>query len=504
MPLTSIAKDGYRSFSWRYLFVFSFLLALVAYGYPLFNFSLNIDGGSRDNFEHTVSLGRWGHALIRAYILPEPYIPYFTMLLALAITACAAVLHAWVVGLNKRQSMLFCALYITFPQFAYQFEFMNQAETFALGQLLCAISVALFCLARERGVSGSAKLLAYVFSVVAYSWALGIYQTLAFVPPAILLARLLFSSRKKPVKIREDINELIVYFFMAVAAAILYTVASMIVQRVYGVDGSDYFLIFYQPSEVSVREHLHLVINNMLVVLKGEQSYGLVTFCLSSLVVIWSFAVVIWRRSLGAVWQAFLATSILIVPLLVLMTSQYMLPPRTFVAENFALAVLVTYALTLWRKELSVGVVAIVSAIHISFVTQLFYSDTLARDSDVFLANRIMTTITQQVPDFDESETPVYFHGGYDNSHRYALPSSDFFGSSFFDWDGGNNLRLISFFRYYGIAQFIYTEEDKVREILPYVLGLPTWPNPGAIEYHNGVVIVKLGEKPGWFPFEVE
>lgn len=499
-----MAKDIDSSFSWRYLLVFSFLLALVAYGYPLFNFTLNIDGEIRDNFEHTVSLGRWGHALLRAYILPEPFIPYFTMLLALAITACAAVLHAWVVGLNKFQSIVFCALYITFPQFSYQFEFVNQAETFALGQLLSATSVALFCLAREEGFSSRAKVVAYVFSIVAYAWALGIYQTLVFVPPVILLARLLFSSRKKSMRIREEINDLVLYFFIALASVAVYIIVSLIVQRVYEIDGSDYFLIFYQLSGISVGEYFQTVISNMLIILKGEQNYGLVTFCLSSLAIIWCFVVVIWRRSLSAVWQAFLATSILMVPLLILMTSRHLLPPRTFVAENVALAILLTHALTSWRKELSCGVVAIISVIHISFITQLFHSDTLARDSDVFLANRIMTTVTQQVPEFDESVTPVYFHGGYPNPHLYKLPNSEFFGSSFFNWDGGNNIRLRAFFRYYGIAQFVYANDDKVRGVLPYVEQLPTWPNPSAITYHNGVVIVKLGEKPGWLPFEVE
>lgn len=504
MPLNYIIKDIQNSFYWRYLFVFSFLVALVAYGYPLFNFSLNIDGELRDNFAHTVSLGRWGHALLRAYILPEPFIPYFTMLLALAITACAAVLHAWVVGLNKLQSILFCALYITFPQFSYQFEFTNQAETFALGQLLSAVSVALFCLARDEKLSSRAKVVAYIFSIVAYSLALGIYQTLIFVPPAILLARLLFSSRKKPVRIREDVNDLVFCFFIALASAAIYLIVSLIVQRVYEVDGSNYFLIFYQVSGISISEYFQSVIRSVLVVLKGGQSYGLLTFCLSSFVIIWCFVVVIWRRSLSVVWQAFLATSILMMPLSMLMTSQYMLPPRTFVAENFTLAVLLTYALTLWRKELSFGVVAIISVIHISFITELFHSDTLARDSDVFLANRIVTTINQQVPDFDESVMPVYFHGGYDNSHLYTLPNSEFFGSSFFDWDGGNNIRLVNFFRYYGIAQFLYADEDEMRDILPYVERLPTWPNPNAITYHNGVLIVKLGEKAGWLPFEVD
>lgn len=496
------------SFPWQFIIVFSILTAIIAYGYPLLNFSLNIDGEFRNNLEQTISYGRWGHTLLRAFFLPEPFVPYFTFLLALIFTAFTAVLLAWILELNKYQSLCFCALYITFPQFSYQFEFINQAETFAFGQLLSAVSVVFFCLACDKESTTKNKFLQYFLSIVAYSFAIGIYQTLVLVPPVILLARLLFLTLRDLISVATALKYLLSYFLVSLTALLVYLIIARVTQSLFQVDGSSYLLNFSQLDVGSLSGYLESLLANLLTVLTGSQNYGFATFLLACIVVSLCLLVGAWRRSIKIFWQGCLALAILVLPLLPLVFSQYLLPPRTFVVANLSLAVLLTYAFTfvlnLIRKEVALGIVAVLSVIHVAFITQLFYSDTLARQADILMANRIMTTITWQYPDFNEETTPVYFHGGYHHPHLYKLPNSDVFGSSFFAWDGGNNLRLEKFFHYYGVGRFRYADKNEVLGVLTHVEALPTWPHPDAVVYREGVMIVKLSEQRGWLPFELD
>jgi hypothetical protein len=47
-----------------------------------------------DNFYQTIALGRWGHSFLRYYILPEPYVPFFTTIVSLFFLSAAAAMAA--------------------------------------------------------------------------------------------------------------------------------------------------------------------------------------------------------------------------------------------------------------------------------------------------------------------------------------------------------------------------------------------------------------------------
>ena len=96
--------------------IFSFLSALIIYifvfGFELTHFSLSIDEEFNNNILHTVAIGRWGHALLKASIYPEPFIPFFTEILTFILLAasCTVIVKIFCLKshLKRVKNLNFC------------------------------------------------------------------------------------------------------------------------------------------------------------------------------------------------------------------------------------------------------------------------------------------------------------------------------------------------------------------------------------------------------------
>lgn len=484
------------------LFLLTAMAGLIVYGYPLSHFSLPIDGEFPDNFQQTIALGRWGHSLLRAWLLPEPFVPFFTLLVAILALSLAALLAARLLALTGLPALVFCTLMVGFPQMAYQFEFINQADTVAIGYLLAIASTWLFC---DRSRQGIARWGLLLLSVGCYAYAIGIYQTLVVVPPLMLLGKLLFDSDTRGPLPGTVIARLIGFAMVSVAAIVLYSLVTHWTQSYYQKSNVGYLATFMN-LDLSLAAYLQAVTRQVALGVAGLQNYGLTSFSLATLAAALTIGLSLGKtrpRSLG-LYRAALAAAILLLPFVLCLTSRYALPPRVLVATNLAFPLLAVYALRRFNPRwlTSIGVALLV--LHSGWVSQLFASDAAVRHADVLMANRIATVLYTNYPDFDPANTPVYFHGGIPNDSMHKLPKSDVFGSSFFAWDGGNNFRLRHFFRYYGIGDWHNADKTQTERALAHVDAMPRWPNPGAIQRHDGVMIVKLGEHRGWLPFAVD
>ncbi|WP_129139154.1 glucosyltransferase domain-containing protein [Modicisalibacter coralii] len=488
------------------LLLLTVVASLLVYGYPLTHFSLPIDGEFPDNFDQTIAFGRWGHSLLRAWLLPEPFVPFFTLLVALLALSLAAVLAARLLDLAGLPALAFTSLMVGFPQLAYQFEFINQADTLAIGYLLAITATALFAHAVAR--RGAPRWAGLVLATGCYAYAIGIYQSLVVVPPLMLLGRLAFATEGDPdATPRQGLAQLAGFALIAVCAVGVYLLVTRWTQAHFAVDGSSYLAGFVN-LDIGLQDYLHAVAGQFALGLSGRQNFGLGSFALASAAS--ALLVVLALARLGTLgpartgYRVLLILAILLLPFAFCLTSRYALPPRILIGTNLALALLVTLALRRCDPRWLAGLAALLLLVHGARVSQLFASDAAVRQADVLMANRIVTTLYQQYPDFDPSRTPVYFHGGIANDSVHKLPDSDVFGSSFFAWDGGNNIRLRLFFRYYGIGEWRNADRDETRRALSHVEAMPTWPNPNAIQRHDGVMIVKLGEHRGWLPFSVD
>jgi hypothetical protein len=178
-------------------------------------------------------------------------------------------------------------------------------------------------------------------------------------------------------------------------------------------------------------------------------------------------------------------------------------PARLFCGSSIVFAFVIALLYQKLKYDLVILTICLlISIINIYSVTSLFYSDIYSRELDINTANNINSLISKNYPDILQSNIPVYFHGGLKQNNPWKKNKTDVSGSSFFYWDGGNNDRIINFFKFYGIENFHQAAPDQIKGLLPIINNIPEYPSRGSVKIVDGVLVIKLGQTTGWLPFE--
>jgi hypothetical protein len=500
--LTSIANDLFGS---RRLFVCTLLGAIFVYGYPLTNFALHIDeemAAIYKTINQNIGVGRWGLVLVRTILIPDPVVPFFLPALSILLLTAAAVAASHALRLAESNRQVFALLFVSFPQFAYQMEFLNQTECIGLGILCSILAYAIL----SRAFTGHARLSATAIAaaIALLVVATSLYQSIIFVfSTACCLAclhRAMF-HRAPPASIALEIAAACA---VAVISYAIYAVINDIVQLWARIPPQDYANYRnYLDSLVGWKNHAWSdVLRDVRMALwddmSGRAFYGnaiyvtvwLAAACIIGSVVVADFT--IGQKSLIAA----LVIAVIVAPFAVVIALGQQQAPRTLVAEPLAFAGLWAIALARMSRRwlLLTGIAAAFSLLFGSLhVSRMFFADTMAWEADKLLGNRILGAIYRADPGFDEQATPVYFSGAFAPPNIWRASDYDMFGQSFFAWDGGNNLRIAAFFRASGIARIRPPYPPEVEAAKPFVAGLPSWPNPGSVRLIQGVLVVKLG-----------
>lgn len=471
-------------------FIAALLCSLAVYGFELTHFTLSIDEEFHDNFNQTIGLGRWGHTLLREYILPEPYAPFFTSLLSIVLLSASAALFAKIMGANKFDGILICVMYIAIPQFAYQLDFANQSDTVAISFLASTVSAYVFRENHYRIFSYS-SIICILLMVVSVS----IYQSTAPMAITIVLIALASDIIKKRIYSRQAVTGFLSFLLLSIIAVIIYQIISFYVQhRTGNLSGS------YLSQNIRWdKEPVYTTIINTWLSLSsyfsGTAFYGLNIYVVAGFCSIASLILILKRKLPYILLIAIPA--IVLSPFIMNVAFGSNMPPRTLTSMSaaFAGAAGVLFAL-IKSNYFKIALASITLLCGSATSSQLFYSDYISYNSDLMLANRILSSIYSNIDDFSESKDGVYFFGGYSVQNNWKR-NADVFGQSFFSWDRGNNLRIRAFFSTNAIAHFNAVTPSAVREIKTKIDKMPTWPAKGSIARVNGHVVIKLSERPG-------
>lgn len=470
--------------------------ALAVYFYPLTNFALHIDTETEvvyTSIWQTISLGRWGIALLHSTLLPEPAVPYFTPLLSLLLLAAAAVAGARCFALDRVGAVVFVTAFASFPQFAYQLEFTNQSECIALG-LLCTLGGSLLW---ARG--GAWRQAA---GVALCSLGVGFYQSLLFVMPTLWAATATHAVRARGATGAQVVRSGLGFLLLTAAAAVLSVAVGRAVQHVYGIPNAGGYL----SQMVGWRRHALLAsaeaaVRDVLAYMSGGRFYGNGLYLLGPVAAV---AVVLlpWGPPASAgrrVATAVLAAITLTLPFALIVMLGAPPPPRTYLAEPVAVAALLAMLPSVLPgieaariRALAAGMAAVLLAacFHVS---RLFYADTAALAADLLLGNRVVAAIYQADPAFDAGRTPVWFDGAPAVVNVWRGQDYDVFGVSFFTWDGGNPVRIAAFLKVAGVADLRLASAGNIGRVRAAAAALPVWPDPGAARLIDGVMVVRLG-----------
>lgn len=458
---------------------------LFVYGFELTHFTLSIDEESFDNFGQTLSAGRWGHALLRHYLLPEPYVPFYTTAISIVILSASAALSALYLKLDRIHAFAFVIMLAALPQFAYQLQFDNQSDTVAIA-LLSSVS-SLFML---NSHSLKSALLFVLLTVISLS----IYQSIFLYAVSLFCVWFTLESVRNKFNLASAIRTVIIYCILVVVSLIINAFLTKQVASFYHVEISGYLSAMIGWGNKSPSQITHALLRFMASFFRFKSYYGLGVFTFSA---VWIIGIVIFAYTNKA--KPALTALLCFITLLSTFFLNFALgtglPARAMTQLPMVFAGLFVIFLVASRLKYTGLALAFIFLINGSAASNaLFYSDYMARQSDARFAEQLVNVIYSKFPTYELDETPVFFYGSYTPPNAWKISRADVFGASFFDWDGGNNYRIYHYLSMANIINLKRPTPEQVTMAIKAGNDMPTWPDRESIQYHDGVIIVKIGK----------
>lgn len=477
----------------RTLFLLTLAVGFFVYGYEISNFSLSIDEewallhGVSTNY---ISQGRWGIALLKHTLFPEGLIPFFSAAVSVIFLSCAAILLQHVFRLKGYSRYLFCLLFIAFPQFAYQMEFLMQADCVAFGLLASVFSYMLFTYFIAEKKTGY-----FLAALCVYAFSISCYQSIIFFPCVIYCLDCLRSELAGTPMLRKTWWKAAAYVLFS---ALLYSLSSSMLLAVSGLPASQYTLQLMKWGTEPLERCLWKIFTHYPAHFAGIYYYGEQIF-VTVLIPIAGIALYAFKHLQGA--SRLTALALLFASCLGTFSQLILMgwgqPPRVFLAQSLLFAGLWALLPVQGSKARTLlGALTVYCILFASaHVSQLFFMDTLRWESDKLLATRLVNRIYEEAPPVPGVQTKLFITGRYAEGLPKAAGRTDVFGNSFFEWDGGSMGRMLGFMAANGIARFtpVGAAELSCRQ-KQALREMPAWPDPRSVRHCEGVVLVKLSE----------
>lgn len=477
----------------RTLFLLTLAVGFFVYGYEITNFSLSIDeewallDGVSANY---IRQGRWGIALLKHTLFPEGLIPFFSAAVSVVFLSCAAVLLQHIFRLKGFSRYLFCLLFIAFPQFAYQMEFLMQADCVAFGMLASVFSYMLF----QRFVAKK-KIHYFLSALCIYAFSVSCYQSIIFFPCVIYCLDCLRAELAGTPMLRKTWWKAGAYMLLS---GLLYSASSSILLAASGLPSSQYTWQLLKWRTEPLERCLLKILTHYPAHFAGIHYYGEQIF-VTVLIPIASIVILAFRQLQGA--SRLVALLLLFAACLGTFSQLILLgwgqPPRVFLAQGLLFAGLWAMLPAQGAKaRMLLGALTVYCILFAAgHVSQLFFMDSLRWESDKLLAHRLVNRVQDVAEAAPGVQTKIFIAGSYAEEMPKVANRTDVFGRSFFEWDGGSMGRMLGFMAANGIARFAPVSAAKLSSQQRRALReMPVWPNPRSVRLCEGVVLVKLSE----------
>jgi Glucosyl transferase GtrII len=477
------------------LFVFTFILSALTYGFALTNFTLSIDNETPIYDSHGMDLGRWGTNLLK-YHLFNGHLVYFTQLIGLMVFSICSIRLVKLFKFEGVSAYFFCVLFVTFPQLSYQLVFYMMADLGAIGVLLSILTIELYMNIYDKPIYK--KLLYYLIIALILMFIIAIYQAFLIVPATVLLILLFQKSFENSFNLFSEIKKILTFGGITVVSIVFYYLSVKILCP--PIENSSYISSFVSTGSQNTFISFILLVKNHLL---GNAYYGEKFFLL---VPILSFILCIkmFTEKKGFVLKLLFLLALIISPFVIsFLNSAGYNPPRLYLTSNLIFAFIIVFTINIFKVsnhniiKLSIAFILI---FNFYFITNLFFTVNKICKHDITIAENIDAKIQNKYPDFYTTEKYVYFYGGlpFDYHQKFRLENSEIFGGSIYSWDNGSNYRLLNFFSKSEVANYKMVETKEMYDSFKdSIAKMPVWPNHESVKKFNNVVVVKLGENKG-------
>lgn len=479
------------------IFLYTFLLSIVAFGFALSNNTLSVDNEIPIIPNFGLDTGRWGQNLVRYHIF-KGHIHYFTLLLGLFFFSLSAVRLTSLFRFKGFSAYIFCGLFITFPQIAYELVFRMMADIAGLGMFLSIISLELFI----KGLNTNRTIQKIGFlsvGVLTMAFTLSMYQAFIMVIPSICVILFFQSTFEDSFNLKSELKKLLLYGILVMLSLVFYYISVKIICP--PIQDSSYLSSFLAGES---NNHFGNIVSIWFKNITGGLYYGGKLFIVALI-----FSILLFVRFFINKKNSWLRIISLLLLLLVPFLMSFGItngyhPPRLYVANNIAFSFVIVFSLSFFKiNSLTItkaGLILIVLT-NIYFITNLFHTADKIYRHDRRIAEKMDNVIQAKYPEFYTTEKNIYFYGyfPYEYHQKFRLKNSEIFGGSIFNWgNSADNYRIVSFFKDAYIAEYkMIDTKEKLDLVKDSINKMPIWPNNESIKMINGIVVVKLGNDKG-------
>ena len=223
--MTDLLKKEFEDYFKMY--AYTFFLSIIAFGFALSNYTLSVDNEIPIISNFALDTGRWGQNLIRYHIF-NGHLPYFTLLLSLLSFSLAAVRLTKLLNFTGVSAYIFCGLFITFPQLAYEVVFNMMADIAGLGILFSVFSVELFMKGFDSNLMAR-KILFFSLGVLLTAFTLSTYQAFILVIPTICIILFFKSTFEVSFNLKYAIKRLLFQGGLVILSSVVYYLSVKII-----------------------------------------------------------------------------------------------------------------------------------------------------------------------------------------------------------------------------------------------------------------------------------
>ncbi|MFN5466302.1 MAG: glucosyltransferase domain-containing protein [Cyanobacteriota bacterium] len=501
-----------------------FIFAVISMGGFMFFHSISIDEELSFFQEDPWNLAYQGRFLLAAYFaIAKGILPLFPYLILAASYVAAYILILGLHGLRTSwRTHLAYLIFILFPTNWLSQEFSGIAGVFGIGLLATCLAATLTdaklhapqAMPAWRRISPAAILLLLI--------AISGFQSLITPYLAIGAGTTLFKQHPEgQPAMRQRVSlqtKLMAWLIPAIAAAGLHTLLFKLLLRLHQVEPRHIGIYFKSPYFMLRTEPAAYIFGNIEQFLRTYFTpgffYGQTLFALP-LLLVGGLCLVLWMRRQPAKraiadavlmkgWPAVLTTLLLLcAPLLLnIISKPYRIPMRAFMALPYV----AWLASILWmelaakaklRSWLFAGTLlsALLVCQSLLTVSQYYGARAFNFRADQLVASSIVSSMVQHRS--VAKPGPVTYlasHGELKRVVPYGTGWYSVAGGSFFNWDHGNDARMVAWLRTLGVEGLKPLEEKQVGALEPVFKTMQAWPSPDSIRVEGNSVLVKLSE----------
>jgi len=479
------------------------IIIIAAYGFDLFNLNLTIDEEIHSFYnppETWIRQGRWAIYLLRKLLLPYTTVPFIPLFLGLCFHLAGMLILVEVWGLKRAwHKVLVGALGIVCPVVAtmYTFSIMN----FAVGAGYLSVALSLLIFTRATRGWKYLAILPGIFGI-------GVYQ--AFLPTLLVayLAYLVVQGLRENASLFKGSLQMLVIVVGSLAG---YWSIQQLLQL-----SNDAFISSYVTNQLSLPaswqdflvygrsflvEIFRMYTGHELVYIDKLYALGILMFLAAAAYLVEQAE--LQTRVGQKIWSLLLYISLIITPFIsgFFMRGAYI--PRFLLSYPIAIAALV--AAGLHNRHAIMRFLILVFAVMTVFGfaladNRLFGASHFALQADRLTAANLDLRIADAIAEAGVTRDDIEYLeiiGYLDYPESHLVPEIDTFGGSFFNWDQGNNIRIILFLRTLGVGDYQVLPDAQRLEMIPYANTMPLWPDPKSVQVVGQTILVKFSPYSG-------